>query len=31
MPGASDIHVFSSITQPDSDKILSLLKPYIAD
>ena len=31
MPGASDIHVFSSVTQPDSDKILGLLKPYISD
>ena len=31
MPGASDIHVFSSITQPNSDKILGLLKPYISD
>jgi|TARA_B000000475_G_scaffold66499_1_gene53220 glutathione peroxidase len=31
MPGASDIHVFSSTTQPNSDKILGLLKPYISD
>ena len=31
MRGASDIHVFSSTTQPNSDKILGLLKPYISD
>ena len=31
MPGASDVHVFSSITQPDSDKILSLIEPYLSD
>ena len=31
MPGAEDIHVFSSIVQPDSDKVLSLLKPYFKD
>jgi len=31
MPGADDIHVFSSIVQPDSEKMLGLLKPYFKD
>jgi hypothetical protein len=29
MPNAESVHVFGSMTRPDSTKITSLLEPYI--
>ena len=31
MPNAESVHVFGSMTSPDSKKIISLLKPYISN